>query len=156
VRAGHNGIVIADAVRIVPVSDRVLVRPGELAVIDNGEPGFEGDSNGISTWETVGRTSFDGEYAYLKGDNNGSAATWTFTVVPGIYRVGVAYQWAPYNRATNVTYTINGGGPIRVSQMVPPSDDQLTQGVVNVNGTDFQLLTTSVEVPSGRTQFRCR
>jgi hypothetical protein len=49
--AGTNGIVIADAVRIVPVSERVLHRPGELAVIDNGDPGVGGDSNGISTWE---------------------------------------------------------------------------------------------------------
>jgi RHS repeat-associated protein len=147
--AGTNGIVIADAVRIVPVSNRVLYRPGEFAVVDNGDPGFGGDSNGVSTWETVGRTSFDGEYAYLNGDNNGNIATWSFTVVPGTYRVGLTWQWAPYNRATNATYTINGGAPITLNQMMPPSDDQLGQGVVDVNGTDFQVLTESVEVLSG-------
>ena len=44
---GVNGLVIADAVRIVPVSELVLHRPGEFAVVDNGDPGFGGDSNGI-------------------------------------------------------------------------------------------------------------
>jgi hypothetical protein len=136
-------------VRIVPVSDRVLHRPGEFAVVDNGDPGFGGDSNGVSTWETVGRTSFDGEYAYLVGDGSGHATTWTFTVVPGTYRVGLTWQWAPYNRATNATYTINGGAPIALSQMMPPRDDQLGQGVVDVNGTDFQVLADLVEVPPG-------
>jgi hypothetical protein len=148
-RAGTNGIVIADAVRIVPASDRVLDRPGELAVVDNGDPGFEGSSNGLSSWETVGRTSLDGEYAFLKGDNNGNEATWTVTVVPGTYQVAMTWQWAPYSRATDATYTINGGAPITLSQRVPPSDDQLDKGVVNVNGTDFQVLSSAVEVPPG-------
>jgi hypothetical protein len=156
-RAGTNGIAIADAVRLVRVSDRVLYRPGELAVVDNGDPGFVGSSNGVSIWETVGRTSFDGEYAYLKGDNNGNATSWTFTGAPGFYRVAVAYQWAPYNRATDVEYTINGVPlPNPVSQKIPPSADQLGQGVVNVNGTDFQVLSSSVEIPADSDTIQVR
>jgi hypothetical protein len=150
--AGINGLVIADAVRIVPVSERVLYREGEFAVVDNGDPGFGGDTNGVSTWgQTVGVTSFDGEYAYLKGDNSGDKATWTLTVVPGTYQVGLSWQWASYNRATDASFTINGGAPITVNQTLAPSANQLGAGagVMYANGTAFQVLTNTVVVPAG-------
>jgi hypothetical protein len=150
---GVNGLVIADAVRIVAVSERALDRPGEFAVIDNGEPGFGGDSNGISTWgQTVGVTSFDGEYAYLKGDDNGHEANWTFSVVPGTYQVAATWQWAPYNRASNAPFKVSAGAvelPVTVNQTLAPSADQLVEGVAYANGVAFQVLTGNFEVTAG-------
>jgi hypothetical protein len=150
--AGVDGLVIADAVRVVPVSSRVLFREGEFAVIDNGEPGTGGDSQGVSTWDTDGRTSFDGEYGYLLGDNSGHAATWTFEAVPGTYQVAVAWQFASYNRATNAPFTVTAGGntlDVTVNQMLRPSADQLGEGVTYANGTAFQVLSAEFEVPAG-------
>jgi hypothetical protein len=149
---GINGLVIADAVRLVPVWSRVLYREGEFAVVDNGEPGFGGVSDGLSKWETVGRTSFDGEYGYLKGNSSGDSATWTFTVVPGVYQVAMTWQHAPYNRATNAPFKVTAGLnelSLTVNQTLPPSDDQVGEGVVNVNGADFQVLSSSFVVEPG-------
>jgi hypothetical protein len=67
-------------------------------------------------------------------------------VVPGIYQVALTWQWAPYNRATNAKFTINGGAPITVNQMIAPSADQLGEGVTSANGTIFQVLRSDVEV----------
>jgi hypothetical protein len=149
---GINGIAIADAIRLVKYVPRLLDEVGEFAVIDNGEPGFSGDSQGVSTWATVGRTSYDGEYGYLKDDSTGNAARWTFNVVPGTYQVSMAWQHAPYNRATDAPVTITAGATtlysVDVNQTLPPSADQFGKGVAYANGVAFQVLT-SVTVPEG-------
>jgi hypothetical protein len=153
-----SNLVIADAVRIVPVSSRVIDEVGEFAVVDNGELGFDGDSNGVSTWgQTVGVTSYDGEYAYLTGDNNGHEATWTFSVIPGAtYQVASIWQWASYNRATNAPFKIEAGtavDDVTVNQTLAPSLDQSGTGLATVNGRTFQVLTNNFVVPSGENEL---
>jgi hypothetical protein len=103
----------------------------------------------------VGRTSFDGEYGYLRGDSTGNAATWTFTVVPGVCQVALPWQHAPYNRATNAPFTVTAGSntlDVTVNQTLAPSADQLGQGVVYADGVAFQVLTSkssNFQIPAG-------
>jgi hypothetical protein len=139
---GANDYVIADAIRLEPVSTRVLDRPGEFMVIDNGDPGYS-TTSGAVLWKGAG---YQDDLHYMAGDGSGDQSTWTFAADPGIYQVAVT--WTSHeNRAPDVDYTITAGtNTVTVQdiyQRMPPAAD------ITADGVAYQILDDDFEVPVG-------
>jgi hypothetical protein len=139
---GANDYVIADAIRLEPVSTRVLDRPGEFMVVDNGDPEYS-TTSGAVLWKGAG---YQGDLHYMAGDGSGDQSTWTFAADPGIYQVAVT--WTSHeNRAPDVDYTITAGtNTVTVQdiyQRMPPSAD------IVEDGEPFQILVDDFEIPIG-------
>jgi hypothetical protein len=150
--AGANGYVIADAIRLAPVTPRIVDQLDEFTVVDNGDPAY-GCTNG-SLWTGYAQ-AWDGELQQLEGGTT-ERATWSVDVEPGLYEVAVS--WSAYtNRATNAPYTISAAegsglttwtGTLNQRYMAQQNQGGTGAGTVQVNGTWFQYLTRTFEVPA--------
>jgi subtilisin family serine protease len=90
-------------------------------IIDDGDAGFAT----TGTWITHAETAYQGDIHYSAAGTGANAATWTFNVTPGRYRVSAT--WSPYsNRATDSPFTVlDGATPlatVRVNQEAAPAD----------------------------------
>jgi hypothetical protein len=144
---GANEYVIADAIRLEPISYRVLDEVGEFMVVDNGDPTYS-TTSGAVLWRGQHQEQYvyQGDLHYMAGDGSGDQSTWTFRAVPGIYEV--AAIWQPHeNRATDVDYTITSGATTvtvqDIYQRLAPSAD------ITADGASFQILIDDFEIPAG-------
>jgi hypothetical protein len=94
---------------------------GGSTIIDDGDPGFSA-TDGFFAFSGQGHLN-DVHFAHL--DSGEQAATWTFGVTPGTYRVSVTWSAHP-NRATDAPFTVLDGatalGTVLVNQELDPDD----------------------------------
>ena len=113
-----NGVVIADAVRIVKL---------DTSIVDNGDANYAETGSWNSGSASVWNYLFDNCF-HQAGDGS-ATATWSFPgLAQGTYEVFVT--WSAYsNRATDAAYTIfDDANPVRtvvVDQQMNPSGDIL-------------------------------
>jgi autotransporter-associated beta strand protein len=108
--------VIADAIRI----EQIFVNP--VQTVDDGDAGFTA-TGGFTSFPNQG---LGNDVRFAGAGTGGSAATWSFSVVPGgVYKVFITWTAHP-NRATNSPFTVLGGatalGTYEVNQELAPSD----------------------------------
>jgi hypothetical protein len=155
-----DGYVIADAVRVTPLSaagKRVLDEVDEFLVLNNGDAGTT--CTNCSAWNFGQNLAYQREVYQLEGDST-TTATWSADVEPGVYQIAVSYS--PYfTRTISAQYTVSTATAtpgqsqtITLSQRLPASYDQLTRGLVSVENTTFQVLTSNYTVPFGDASIR--
>ncbi|ADV63588.1 hypothetical protein Isop_3023 [Isosphaera pallida ATCC 43644] len=131
-----NGVVVADAVRLVPVG---------LQLADNDDSSFQ--TTGFTRYAGSG---FHGSLHAAPSGNGQAEAVWTFSgLTPGTYRLAATWT-AQINRATNAPFTIRSGSnliaSIAVNQRLAPNDFQYAGvGWRNLGGP-FVLTGTSLTV----------
>jgi hypothetical protein len=109
-----DGYVIADAVRL-----QLLVSEG-VQVTDDGDPGF----TATASFEAATDQGYLGDVRYAPPGDGSGEATWTFSVIPGIYRVSVT--WTPHpNRATNAPFSVYDGSTLLASVLVNQEEPPL-------------------------------
>ena len=127
-----NGYVIADAIRVVPVTPVLL--------IDDGDAGYSASGN-ITPWTGQG---YGNDLKFNQSFTDASQETfqWTFSnLQSGQYQV--AATWTPHsNRASNAPYKLNGGADIVVNQKAAP-------GSFTSSGTAWAILGTAAAASDG-------
>jgi hypothetical protein len=93
--------------------------PLSTQILDDGESGFTA-TGGFAPYPGQG---YQGDVTLAAAGTGSETATWTFTVIPGVYRV--AATWFPdANRATNSPFTIFDGtsalATVLVNQQLAP------------------------------------
>jgi subtilisin family serine protease len=136
-----NGIVGADAIRVERVTTSVQI-------VDDGNAGWAAVSG---TWPTSALGGFQGDSRYHAAGTGANAATWTFTVSPGQYRVSATWP-AASNRATNSPFTVLDGstpiGTVALNQQLAPNDftdsgaNWEDLGVFTITGTTLVVRLT--------------
>ena len=110
---GANEFVVADAIRIEPVTPDTIL-------IDDGDPGF---SNGTGT-RVEGFGQFGDQEIFPSGAGD-DVATWTFSDLPvGTYAVSATW-FAGAGSATDAPFRIDtstDSQTIQVNQLLPPDD----------------------------------
>ncbi|HAC63598.1 MAG TPA: hypothetical protein DCF68_08675, partial [Cyanothece sp. UBA12306] len=107
-----NENVIANAIGIVPV---------QLQIIDDGDSEFRT----VGNWTNFEGQGFQNDVLYSPPGSGNNKAIWEFNgLVPGIYQI--AATWTEnVNRATNASYTIEGGAiplTVEINQEQAPND----------------------------------
>jgi hypothetical protein len=120
----------SDANNVMALASPVTVSG---VVIDNSGPGFSTTGSG---WLPYFQSGYDGSLVYTLG-NTGSTASWTTSLAPGTYNVGMS--WFAYsNRNTNATYAVYDGsvllGTVQENQQLVPT------GGATLGGMPFQSL----------------
>ncbi len=138
----HSVVVIADAT--VEDIDFGNVAPPESQVVDDGDAGFSTSGD----WYPYSGLGFEDNLHYSFVGDGSDVASWTFTVIPGLYQVAVTWSTHP-NRATNAPYTVYDGatsrGTVQVNQRVAPDDfsnqgaDWETLGVFTITGNTLRV-----------------
>ncbi len=115
--AKANGLVDADAVRIVPVGD--LAAPA-TQIIDDGALRFTTQG----AWSTATNVGFQRDVRRSAKGSGTDTATWTFLVEPGEYQVAATWAAMPRLGATDTPFTITGATRFdaRVNQRLAPND----------------------------------
>ncbi len=119
-----------------------------LQVADDGDSSF----STVGTWMPFTGQGFRNTVRFAAAGSGADAATWTFAVAPGRYRVSAT--WSPYaNRATNAPYAVFDGaaslGTVRVNQQLTPADftdsgaSWKDLGTFNVTGNALSVKLTS-------------
>ncbi len=118
---------------------------GQVAIIDNGQSGFQS----MGGWESFPGQGLQNSVHFTSAGGGGRVASWTFDLTPGQYRV--AATWSPHaNRATNAPYTVSEGGntilTLPVDQTQTPNDItdagagwKYLGGVLNLTGTKLTV-----------------
>jgi hypothetical protein len=96
-------------------------------IIDDGAPGFSTSGS----WQVSTNQGFKRDVRYSAAGIGSDTARWTFTVMPGSYRVSAT--WTPHaNRATDAPFTIGDGADspatVKINQERAP-DDFTDEGV---------------------------
>jgi hypothetical protein len=138
-----NEYVIADAIRI----EQLTADP--VTIIDDGDVGFTATGGFVN----FGGQGYQSDVTFAAAGSGTESATWTFAVVPGVYRVSVTWTAHP-NRATNAPYTVLDGttslGTFAVNQEAVPGDfsyagvswQDLGSGVFTIMGTTLVVQLT--------------
>jgi hypothetical protein len=155
-----DGYVIADAVRVTPwpgIPAQVLDEVNEFLVLNNGDAGTTCPN--CSAWDFGQNLAYQREVYQLEG-GSATEATWSAEVEPGLYQIAVSYS-PYYSRGTNAQYTVSTATPgqsqtFTVNQRLPASYDQLNEGVISIENTAFQVLTSNYTVPFGDASITVR
>ncbi len=130
-------LALADAIRIVPAAPNVVTAATNMAVINNGDPGYACTANcnlSVLSVNPGATSAFQEEVQYMAADGSGDAATWNFDLDQGVYEIAVS--WSPgANRTTVAHYSIDGGAPVIVDQSVLAAAD------IVVDGKPFQKIS---------------
>ncbi|MCC7333573.1 MAG: hypothetical protein IT422_00655, partial [Pirellulaceae bacterium] len=113
-----NGKAIADAFRVERVEDLPY-----SAIVDNASSNFSTTGN----WINYTLQGYAGSIVYSDGPyNGGGTATWSFDVLPGLYRIAATWHFGYYTYGTNVPLTVLDGnttiGSAFLNQTLSPSD----------------------------------
>lgn len=133
-----NNTVVADAIRI----EKVTVAP--IQVVDDGDANFAVDSG---TW-TQAAVGFEGDQRSAN-PGGGGQTSWTFNVLPGVYRIAATWTAAGTN-ASNAPFTIIDGtvseGTFNLDQTVAPDDAMASGTDWEFIGDLFNIDTTRITV----------
>jgi subtilisin family serine protease len=92
-----------------------------VQIIDDGAAGF----STLGSWVLFNGQGFQNDVTYSDAGSGSDAATWTFTMTPGVYRVSAT--WTTHaNRATNAPFTVFDGATalstVLINQELAPND----------------------------------
>ncbi|MFY9255342.1 MAG: hypothetical protein WAO83_17960, partial [Fuerstiella sp.] len=122
-----NSFVVADAIRI---EETEPIPP--VQIIDNGDGGHT--SNGYQ----ASSGGYNTDHSYSPAGNGSNVSTWTFSVVPGTYKLSATWLAYAY-RATDAPFTIYDGdvivGQKDINQKVAPNS-------FNEEGTAWENIAT--------------
>ena len=101
-------------------------QPPGIQILDDGDIGFTLTGG----WGTGTLTGVGSDYRYSNQDSIEDTATWTFTVVPGQYRVSAAWPTHP-SRDSDVRYTVLSGGSVLA---IVDRDQELRRMISRIRG----------------------
>ncbi len=130
-----NQLVVADAIRIVRAEPNVVTGATNLALINNGDPGYTCTANcnlSVLSVNPGATPAFMEEVHYFSGDST-SVATWNIDLDQGEYEIAVSWA-AGANRTASAVYAVDG-----VAQDAIDQRNTALSGIV-VDGKPFQLL----------------
>ena len=143
--AGVNTVInSATASGLIANDDAVNVQ-----IIDDTDS--QGQFTTVGGWGAWNQAGYSGDYRY-SAPGTGNAATWTFQVTPGTYRI--AGTWiAQSNHATNTPLSFFDGasqlGSLAINQRTAPSDftengaNWQNLGVFSVSGSTLRITMTN-------------
>ncbi len=130
-----NGLIIADAARLIVVTAPTPPTLTLPAVIDNGQSGYTEVGSG---WASYNGAGYGGSLRVVAAGSGANTVTWSFTgLSAGTYNAAVDWLADPNNRASNATYQVYDGstllGTVTINQQQSPVG-------TTVGGVIFQSL----------------
>ena len=107
-------------------------------------PGFAKSSGWVSVINKPGVEN--GDFLYSQAGQGENIAIWSFSIVPGQYRVSSSYR-SHTNRATDAPFTLYGNGSPLTTVLV---DQQATPTDLVENGVNFKDLAPSINLVGDR------